>query len=150
MDMYRTFVSPISLNGYETWTCTEVQMGRLEVTHSNCLRRIVDVNLTDLHRLETIHEQCDTSSLELMVRRQTLSVDGALTEDGRVEQLKLRPGHRNIKTFLGHTALQSGGAKRKPDPSSAAERLGQSGLAGCYYKFCSVGIGLRSHNRLDI
>eukprot|EP00955_Chlamydomonas_euryale_P012451 134098-Chlamydomonas_euryale.AAC.1 len=38
----------------ETWTWTEVQMGRLEVTHSNCLCRIVGVKLTDRHRLETV------------------------------------------------------------------------------------------------
>eukprot|EP00955_Chlamydomonas_euryale_P041923 352160-Chlamydomonas_euryale.AAC.1 len=47
-------------------------MGRLEVTHSDCLRRIVSVKLTDCHRLETTHEQCDTSSLELIVRRRAL------------------------------------------------------------------------------
>eukprot|EP00955_Chlamydomonas_euryale_P034534 349819-Chlamydomonas_euryale.AAC.1 len=50
----------------------KVQMGRLEVTHSDCLRRIVGVKLTDRHRLETIREQCGTSSLDLMVRRRTL------------------------------------------------------------------------------
>eukprot|EP00955_Chlamydomonas_euryale_P071404 361070-Chlamydomonas_euryale.AAC.8 len=47
-------------------------MGRLEVPHSNCLRRIVGVKPTDRHRPENIHEQCGTSSLELMVRRWTL------------------------------------------------------------------------------
>eukprot|EP00955_Chlamydomonas_euryale_P004774 51205-Chlamydomonas_euryale.AAC.1 len=47
-------------------------MGKLEITHSNCLCRIVDVKLTDCHRLETIRKQCGTSSLELMVRRWTL------------------------------------------------------------------------------
>jgi len=57
MDVYHTVVLHIFLHGCETWTWTEVQMGRLEVTHSNCLRRIVGVKLTDRHRLETIHEQ---------------------------------------------------------------------------------------------
>jgi len=32
-------------------------MGRLEVAHANCLRRIVCVELTDSHRLETMREQ---------------------------------------------------------------------------------------------
>eukprot|EP00955_Chlamydomonas_euryale_P000804 9254-Chlamydomonas_euryale.AAC.1 len=72
MDAYRTFVLPIFLYGCETWTWTEVQMGGLEVTHSNCLRRIVGMKLKDRHRLETIREQCGTSSLELMVCRRTL------------------------------------------------------------------------------
>eukprot|EP00955_Chlamydomonas_euryale_P009222 98835-Chlamydomonas_euryale.AAC.1 len=69
MDVYRTFVLPSFLYGCETWTWTEVQMGRLEATHSNCLRRFVGVKLTYRHRLATIREQCCTSSLELMVRR---------------------------------------------------------------------------------
>eukprot|EP00955_Chlamydomonas_euryale_P082785 363764-Chlamydomonas_euryale.AAC.13 len=97
-----------------------VQMGRLEVTHSNCLRRIVGVKLTDRNRLETIHEQCGMSLLELVVCSRTLewmghvlrmdedrlprqafdcSLAGSVAEDGRVEQLKLRPGHRNIEDF---------------------------------------------------
>ena len=122
MDVYRTFILPIFLYGCETWTWTEVQMGRLEVTHSNCLRRIIGVKLTDRHRLETIHDQCGTSSLELMVRRRTLqwmghvlrmdedrlprqvfdcSLTTSVAEDGRVEQLKFRRGHRNIKDFSG-------------------------------------------------
>eukprot|EP00955_Chlamydomonas_euryale_P001423 16610-Chlamydomonas_euryale.AAC.8 len=49
----------------------EVQMGRLELTHSNCLCRIVGVKLTDRHRLETIREQFGTSSLRLMGHRRT-------------------------------------------------------------------------------
>eukprot|EP00955_Chlamydomonas_euryale_P116103 366399-Chlamydomonas_euryale.AAC.9 len=61
------------------WTCKGVQMGRLEVTHFDCLRCIVDVKLTDRHKLETIHEQCGTSSLELM--------QAQFAEDGRMEQL---------------------------------------------------------------
>eukprot|EP00955_Chlamydomonas_euryale_P030576 322074-Chlamydomonas_euryale.AAC.1 len=72
MDLYCTFVLPIFLYGCKTWTWTEIQMGRPEVTHSKCLRRIVGVKLTDRHRLEAICEQCGTSSLELMVRRWTL------------------------------------------------------------------------------
>eukprot|EP00955_Chlamydomonas_euryale_P115204 366335-Chlamydomonas_euryale.AAC.6 len=35
MDVYRTFFWPISLYGCETWTWTEVHMGRLEVARSN-------------------------------------------------------------------------------------------------------------------
>eukprot|EP00955_Chlamydomonas_euryale_P082879 363776-Chlamydomonas_euryale.AAC.4 len=35
MYVYRTYVLPIFLYGCETWTWTEVQMGRLEITHSN-------------------------------------------------------------------------------------------------------------------
>eukprot|EP00955_Chlamydomonas_euryale_P104793 365594-Chlamydomonas_euryale.AAC.11 len=66
----------------------------------------------DRHRLETISEQCGTSSLELMVHRRTLQWMGhvlrmdearlprqvfdcsstrSAAKDGRVEQLKLRP-----------------------------------------------------------
>eukprot|EP00955_Chlamydomonas_euryale_P041347 351960-Chlamydomonas_euryale.AAC.4 len=71
MDVYHTFVLPSFLYGCATRTWTEVQVGRLEVTHSNCLRR-VGVKLTDRHRLEAIRERCGTSSLELMVRRPTL------------------------------------------------------------------------------
>eukprot|EP00955_Chlamydomonas_euryale_P083281 363828-Chlamydomonas_euryale.AAC.15 len=88
-------------------------MGRLEVTHSNCLSCIVEVKLTDRHRLETLSEQYGPSSLELMVRRWTLQWMGhilrmdddclpqqvfdcssarSVEEDGRVEQLKLRQG----------------------------------------------------------
>eukprot|EP00955_Chlamydomonas_euryale_P077576 362971-Chlamydomonas_euryale.AAC.3 len=43
-----------------------------QVTHSNCLSRIVGVKLTGRHRLETFCEQCGTSSLELMACRWTL------------------------------------------------------------------------------
>eukprot|EP00955_Chlamydomonas_euryale_P112285 366122-Chlamydomonas_euryale.AAC.17 len=95
-------------------------MGRLEVTHSNCLRRIVGMKLTDRHRLKTICEQCGMSSLELMVRRRTLQWMGHIlrmdedglprqvfdcssarsdAEDGPAEKLNLRPGHRNIENF---------------------------------------------------
>eukprot|EP00955_Chlamydomonas_euryale_P075345 362292-Chlamydomonas_euryale.AAC.6 len=94
MDAYRTFALPIFLYGCKTWTWTEVLMGRLEVIHSKCLRRIVGMKLTDRHRLETIRELCGTSSPEFMVPR-------SLARDGRVEQLKLRPGHRDIKDFSG-------------------------------------------------
>eukprot|EP00955_Chlamydomonas_euryale_P079461 363302-Chlamydomonas_euryale.AAC.14 len=72
MDVYLAFVLPIFLYGCKMWTWTEVQMSRLEVTRSTCLRRIVGVKLTDRHRLETVREQCCTSSLVLIVRRRTL------------------------------------------------------------------------------
>eukprot|EP00955_Chlamydomonas_euryale_P090443 364542-Chlamydomonas_euryale.AAC.16 len=111
-------------------------MGRLQATHSGFFRlcRVGSVKLTDRHRLEAIRERCGTSSLELMVRRRTLQWmghvlrkdDGCLPrqfldcsfvrsveEDGCVEQLKIRPGHRNIKHYSGMTALQSRGAMRK-------------------------------------
>eukprot|EP00955_Chlamydomonas_euryale_P061243 357956-Chlamydomonas_euryale.AAC.3 len=45
---------------------------------SFCLRRIAGVKLMDRHRLEAIHEQCATSSLELMVCRRTLQWMGHL------------------------------------------------------------------------
>eukprot|EP00955_Chlamydomonas_euryale_P048103 353872-Chlamydomonas_euryale.AAC.16 len=85
MDVYRTFILPIFLYGCETWTWTEVQVGRLEVNHFNRLLHIVGMKLMDCHRLETIREECARSD----------------AEDGRVEQRKSRPGHRNIKDFLG-------------------------------------------------
>eukprot|EP00955_Chlamydomonas_euryale_P030043 316755-Chlamydomonas_euryale.AAC.1 len=53
-----TVVLHIFLCGCKTWTWTEVQIDRLEVTHSNCLNRTVGEKLTDRHRLETICEQC--------------------------------------------------------------------------------------------
>eukprot|EP00955_Chlamydomonas_euryale_P092722 364735-Chlamydomonas_euryale.AAC.1 len=53
-----------------TWT--EVQMGRLQLSHSGNLCRIVGVKLTDRHSLRT-REQHGTSSLESMVRGRTLS-----------------------------------------------------------------------------
>eukprot|EP00955_Chlamydomonas_euryale_P100161 365263-Chlamydomonas_euryale.AAC.24 len=130
MDVYRTSILPIFLYGWETWTWTEVQMGRLEVTRCNCLRCIVGVKLTDRHRLETICEQCGTSSLELMVRRRSLqwmvhvlqldedrllrqvfdcSLASSVAEDGRVEQLKFRWGHRNVKQFSGMYSFASQG-----------------------------------------
>eukprot|EP00955_Chlamydomonas_euryale_P114042 366249-Chlamydomonas_euryale.AAC.7 len=59
-------------------------MGRLEVTHSNCLRRIFGMKLMDRHRLGTVHEQCGTSSLELMVRRRTLQWMGMYCEWMRI------------------------------------------------------------------
>eukprot|EP00955_Chlamydomonas_euryale_P089302 364452-Chlamydomonas_euryale.AAC.4 len=34
-----------------TWAWTEVQMGRLKISHSDCLRRIAGVKLTDSCRL---------------------------------------------------------------------------------------------------
>eukprot|EP00955_Chlamydomonas_euryale_P081712 363618-Chlamydomonas_euryale.AAC.11 len=57
MDVYHTFVLPIFLYGCETWTWTDVQMGRLHVTRSYCLCHIVGVKLTDRYRLETICER---------------------------------------------------------------------------------------------
>eukprot|EP00955_Chlamydomonas_euryale_P068035 359996-Chlamydomonas_euryale.AAC.1 len=74
-------------------------MGRLEVTHSNCLRRIVGMKLMDRHRLGTTYEQCDTVIAGVDSSWTGPSVDGA--QDDRVEQLKLRPGHRNIENFSG-------------------------------------------------
>eukprot|EP00955_Chlamydomonas_euryale_P064293 358929-Chlamydomonas_euryale.AAC.4 len=108
-------------------------MGRLEITHSNRLRRIVGVKLTDRHRLETIREKCGMSSLELMVRRRTLQWTGhvlrmdehclphqvfdcslarSVAEDGRVERLKTG-SQKYERHFLGCTALQSRGSMRK-------------------------------------
>eukprot|EP00955_Chlamydomonas_euryale_P034843 349910-Chlamydomonas_euryale.AAC.3 len=89
MDVYRkhTFVKcmyAIFLYGCETWTWTEVQMGRLEVTHSNCPRRSVGVKLMDRHRLEIIREQCGTSSLELMDCRRILQWMGTYCEWMRI------------------------------------------------------------------
>eukprot|EP00955_Chlamydomonas_euryale_P036617 350494-Chlamydomonas_euryale.AAC.24 len=78
INVYGKFVLPISLYGSETWTWTEVQMGRLQVTHFNRLRRMVGVKLTDRHRLETIREQCGTSSMHLMVHRRTLQWMGQI------------------------------------------------------------------------
>eukprot|EP00955_Chlamydomonas_euryale_P067153 359761-Chlamydomonas_euryale.AAC.2 len=100
MDVYRAFVLPTFLYGCETWTLTELQMGRqevngvnwrqlevteggtwtwtelqmgrLEVTQPHCLRRIVSVKPTGRHRLDIVRERCGTSSLEWMVRRRTL------------------------------------------------------------------------------
>eukprot|EP00955_Chlamydomonas_euryale_P094046 364824-Chlamydomonas_euryale.AAC.11 len=78
---------------------------------------IIGAKLKDLHRLETVREQCGRSSL-VEGSRTVPSVDGELivnglgllaaadAEDGRLEQLKLGPGPRNIKEFLGCTALQ--------------------------------------------
>eukprot|EP00955_Chlamydomonas_euryale_P058920 357241-Chlamydomonas_euryale.AAC.7 len=67
------------LSNKQKWVCTrpEVQMGRLEATHPNCLRRIVGVKLTYRHRLVTMREQCGTSSLELLVRKWTHQWMGA-------------------------------------------------------------------------
>eukprot|EP00955_Chlamydomonas_euryale_P116949 366447-Chlamydomonas_euryale.AAC.2 len=75
-------------------------MGRLEVIHSNCLCRILGMKLMHYHMLETIHEQCGTSSLSLadpLVDGESRSALG----DGPVEQLELRQGHRNIQDFSG-------------------------------------------------
>eukprot|EP00955_Chlamydomonas_euryale_P045597 353185-Chlamydomonas_euryale.AAC.1 len=85
MDMCRTFVLPIFLNGCKTWTWTEM-MGRLEVAHSNCLRSIVGVKLTDRHKFETIRDKCATSSMELMVHRRTLQWMGHIS---RVDEDRL-------------------------------------------------------------
>eukprot|EP00955_Chlamydomonas_euryale_P112728 366155-Chlamydomonas_euryale.AAC.12 len=59
MDVHHTFVLPIFSYGCETWTWMQVQMGRLEVTHSNCLICIVCLKLTASHRLE--HHALDSS-----------------------------------------------------------------------------------------
>eukprot|EP00955_Chlamydomonas_euryale_P078889 363218-Chlamydomonas_euryale.AAC.3 len=74
-------------------------MGGLEVTHSDSVRRIVGVKLTDQHRLETTHKECGTTSLESMVLDCSLARSAA--EDAHVEQLDLRKGHRNITDFPG-------------------------------------------------
>eukprot|EP00955_Chlamydomonas_euryale_P062177 358304-Chlamydomonas_euryale.AAC.2 len=105
-------------------------MDRLEVAHSNCLRRIVGVQLTDRHRLESIRERCGISSLELMICRLTLQWKGhilqmdenrlprqvfdcplarSVAEDDHVEQLSLTPSHRNIKDFSGMFISAIGG-----------------------------------------
>eukprot|EP00955_Chlamydomonas_euryale_P059573 357416-Chlamydomonas_euryale.AAC.2 len=60
------------LYGHNTSMDIKGSEGRLEVTHSSCLRRIVGVKLTDRHRLGTVREQCGTSSLELRVCRWTM------------------------------------------------------------------------------
>eukprot|EP00955_Chlamydomonas_euryale_P000791 9045-Chlamydomonas_euryale.AAC.1 len=41
------------------------------------------------------------------------SVARSVAEGGRVEQLKLRPGHRNTNDSLGCTALRCEGAMRQ-------------------------------------
>eukprot|EP00955_Chlamydomonas_euryale_P103589 365507-Chlamydomonas_euryale.AAC.6 len=64
MDFYRTFVLPILSYGCKKWTRMEIQMGRLEVAHSNGLRRIIGVKLMGRHRLETLREQCGSSSVD--------------------------------------------------------------------------------------
>eukprot|EP00955_Chlamydomonas_euryale_P081062 363518-Chlamydomonas_euryale.AAC.9 len=47
-------------------------MGRLKVSRSTCLRRIVGMKLTDHHRLETTREQRGTCSLERKICKQIL------------------------------------------------------------------------------
>eukprot|EP00955_Chlamydomonas_euryale_P076001 362520-Chlamydomonas_euryale.AAC.8 len=76
-----------------------------KVAHSKCFRRIVGFKLTDRHRLETICEQCGPSSLELMARRRILQWMGHV--------LRMDEDRLPRQTFLGCTALQSGGAMRK-------------------------------------
>eukprot|EP00955_Chlamydomonas_euryale_P080689 363453-Chlamydomonas_euryale.AAC.6 len=39
--MFRAVILPISLYGCEMWIWTGVQMGRLEMTHSKCLRPLL-------------------------------------------------------------------------------------------------------------
>eukprot|EP00955_Chlamydomonas_euryale_P099675 365234-Chlamydomonas_euryale.AAC.1 len=79
-------------------------MGRLEATDSNCLRRIVGGRLTDRHMLETrldgAHVVNGRGAFVAAAFR-LLSSNQSAEEDGHVEQLKFRPGHRSIKDFSG-------------------------------------------------
>eukprot|EP00955_Chlamydomonas_euryale_P034172 349707-Chlamydomonas_euryale.AAC.1 len=118
MDVCHTFVLPIFLYGCEMCTWTEVQMGRLEVTHFNCIHRIVGMKVTDRHRLETQREQCGMSSLELIIRRRILQRMGhvlRMDEDCLPRQL-CNPGcheegsgggttFRDFLELPGHTKL---------------------------------------------
>eukprot|EP00955_Chlamydomonas_euryale_P077337 362918-Chlamydomonas_euryale.AAC.3 len=53
----------------------------------------------------------------------------SVAEDGRVEQLKLRQGPRNIKDFLGCTTVQSGVAMRKIPALASFFRTSSSCMA---------------------
>eukprot|EP00955_Chlamydomonas_euryale_P056601 356488-Chlamydomonas_euryale.AAC.2 len=73
--------------------------------------------------------------------------------DGRAEQLKFRPGHRNIKTFLECTAAMPCRAMRKaPVMRSKQQRrnVPWTGRAGGTLLKTLLRWNLRSPNRLDV
>eukprot|EP00955_Chlamydomonas_euryale_P021035 222850-Chlamydomonas_euryale.AAC.2 len=87
MDVCRTFVMPFFLYGCETWTLsmptwTEAPMGRLGTDPSVDGARIAN-------------------GLGSLAGAGFCSIARSVAEDGRVEQLKLRPGRRKIKDFSG-------------------------------------------------
>eukprot|EP00955_Chlamydomonas_euryale_P104425 365566-Chlamydomonas_euryale.AAC.9 len=67
MEAYCTFILPVSLSGCETWSWTEVQMGRRQVNIYVILSPPHCRRLADRHYLETIREQCGMFSLEFIV-----------------------------------------------------------------------------------
>jgi hypothetical protein len=72
MRVYNTFVLPHFLYGCETWAPTKTQLTRLEVAHSNCLRRILGVRLSDRHRLTYIRQACDTEPIVSLVAKRSM------------------------------------------------------------------------------
>jgi hypothetical protein len=63
MRVYNAFVLPILLFGSETWALTEKQIEQLERVYSGCLRQMLNVRVSDRHRLVDIRAMCGTVSL---------------------------------------------------------------------------------------
>ena len=72
MAVYMSFVLPHFLYGCESWVATAAQMCVLEHSHSQCLRRILGIELRGHHRLTYIREACGCGSLEIMIAKRSL------------------------------------------------------------------------------
>ena len=91
MRCYNAYVLPILLFGCETWVLTQQQMESLERVHSSCLRRILDVSVSDRHRLVDIRKQCNTVSLAEHITAARLRWFGHIMrmEHGRLPHIAL-------------------------------------------------------------
>lgn len=63
MQVYNAYVLPVLLFGAETWALTQKQVQLLERVHSSCLRQMLNVRVSDRHRLVDIRAMCGTVSL---------------------------------------------------------------------------------------
>ena len=63
LKLYNAYVLPVLLFGSETWALTDKQLQQLERVHSSCLRQMLNVRVSDRHRLVDIRAMCGTVSL---------------------------------------------------------------------------------------
>ena len=71
MAIYNSIVLPHLLYGCETWNCSLDHFKSLEVVHSNCLRRIMGVNINDRHTLSHIYSVCQSQPIVLTIVKRT-------------------------------------------------------------------------------
>ncbi len=71
--VFSSFIISHFVYNSEMWPLTQAQGDRLETAYSNCMRRILGVDIADRHSLEHLRGRCQVLSLRWFLAQKTLS-----------------------------------------------------------------------------